>query len=502
MCAVKIGWAKRDISTTEPVNINGQMYLRISRGIHDPIMVTALVLDGGEGQDAAIFVSCDVTSIVLDALHAVQEKVPQRNPEIPWKNIVLNATHTHSSSATFNTAEKSPDGRDIYPGAKYREFYTDQITDAICEAWENRKEGGIAYGYGYAVVGHSRRVIYSVDQGAANPLSAAPNGFGVMYGATAKPEFSHYEAGADHFLNVMFTTDLTGKLTGMVVNVPCPSQISEHFTQLSADYWNEVREGVAAEFGPDVYVLTQCAAAGDLSPRTLHYKKAQARRMEMKYDLPYDPKGAMSQYNKVMGERKDIAERILSAVKEVWSWAKKDIQTTPVVRHSVEDVYLSRRMITDAEKQWCEDNIKQMESLVPDPATCTPEEYRVARSRFESYRNRNMGAIRRYDEQVKKPKIDYTIHVTQVGEIAFATNPFELYMDFMHRIQARSPFIQTFITQLAGDGGGGYLPTTRGEFNKGYSASIFCNQVGAEGGQELVEYTLAKLNELKGKDEV
>ena len=32
--------------------------------------------------------------------------------------------------------------------------------------------------------------------------------------------------------------------------------------------------------------------------------------------------------------------------------------------------------------------------------------------------------------------------------------------------------------------------------------SIFCNQVGAEGGQELVEYTLAKLNELKEKDEV
>ena len=222
--------------------------------------------------------------------------------------------------------------------------------------------------------------------------------------------------------------------------------------------------------------------------------------MEMKYGLPYDPKGSMAQYNKVMGERKDIAERILAGVKDVWSWAKKDIQTDVVVRHSVEDVYLTRRMITDEEKQWCEDNIRQMEALVPDPANATPEEYRVAKSRFESYRNRNMGAIRRREEQVEKPKIDYTIHVTQIGEIAFASNPFELYMDFMHRIQARSPFIQTFITQLAGDGGGGYLPTARGVFNKGYSASIFCNQVGPEGGQELVEYTLAKLNELKEKD--
>jgi hypothetical protein len=142
-----------------------------------------------------------------------------------------------------------------------------------------------------------------------------------------------------------------------------------------------------------------------------------------------------------------------------------------------------------------------MESLVPDPATCTPEEYRVARSRFESYRNRNMGAIRRYNEQAEKPKIDYTIHVTQIGEIGFASNPFELFMDFMHRIQARSPFIQTFITQLAGDGCACYVPTVRGEANKGYSASIFCNSIGSEGGNVLVEYTLAKLNELKAMDE-
>ena len=214
MCAVKIGWAKRDISTTEPVNINGQMYLRLSEGIHDPIMVTALCVDGGEGQDAMFFVSCDVTGIVMPVVHAVREKM-EKYPHIPGKNIVLNATHTHSSSATFDTAEKSPDGRDIYPGAKYREFFTDMIVEAVCEAWETRKEGGIAYGYGYAVVGHSRRTIYSVDQGKANPLSAAPNGFGTMYGNTNKPDFSHYEAGADHFLNVMFTTDLAGKLTGM-----------------------------------------------------------------------------------------------------------------------------------------------------------------------------------------------------------------------------------------------------------------------------------------------
>ena len=502
MCAIKIGWAKRDISTNEPVNINGQMYLRISEGIHDPITVTALVLDGNDPQQAAIFVSCDVTSICETVVEMVQEKVAAANPEIPVKNIVLNATHTHSSSATVPTVPKSPDGKDIYPGERYRAFFTDRICEAVCEAWQTRAEGGIAYGYGYAVVGHSRRVVYSEDQGLANPTAAAPDGFGKMYGNTRKPAFSHYEAGADHTLNVMFTVDRSKKLTGMIINVPCPSQISEHFTKLSADYWNEVREAVAAEFGADVFVLPQCAAAGDLAPRILHYKEAQARRMGLKYGLHYDPAAVQrnnpDSYNKVMAERKDIAERILLGVKDIYSWAMADIQTDVPVRHVAASVPLTRRRITEEDKAWCESNLKAMESLIPDPAESTPEEYRIAMSRFKSVQNRNQKALERYEDLKITPTNRYNIHITQVGPIAFASNPFELYQDYMHRIQARSPFIQTFITQLA-DASGQYLPSSRGAANKGYSASIFCNQVGPEGGQELVEYTLRVLQELSDK---
>lgn len=500
MQAIKIGWAREDISTTKPVNINGQMYLRISEGIHDPITVTALVLEGSDPREAAIFVSCDVTAITLPVQELVQQKVAAADPSIPVDNILLNATHTHSSSAIFPTAPKSPDGKDIYPGEQYREFFTDKICLAVCRAWQTRQEGGIAYGYGYAVVGHSRRVIYSEDQGLANPAAVAPDGFGKMYGNTNKSAFSHYEAGADHTLNVMFTVDTAKKLTGMIINVPCPSQISEHFTKLSADYWNEVREAVAKEFGPDVYVLAQCAAAGDLAPRTLHYKDAQARRMGLKYGLHYDPANAKmntpDNYKKVMAERKDIAERIMLGIKDIHSWAMADIQTDIPVHHTVSSLPLTRRIITDEDKAWCEENLKAMESLIPDPATATPEEYRIAMSRFQAVQNRNKRALTHYEELKTDPTSRYDIHITQVGDIAFASSPFELYQDFMHRIQARSPFIQTFITQLAGPSGG-YLPTYRGVANKGYSASIFCNQVGPEGGQELVEYTLQQLCKLK-----
>ena len=60
MDTVKIGWGTRTLSLDEPLSLFGQMYLRISERIHDPLMTTALCVDGGEGQDAVIFLSCDV----------------------------------------------------------------------------------------------------------------------------------------------------------------------------------------------------------------------------------------------------------------------------------------------------------------------------------------------------------------------------------------------------------------------------------------------------------
>ena len=268
MSRVKIGWGKRELSINEPVVIPGQMYMRVSEGVHDPLYTTAMCVDGGEA--VAIFCTCDVVVLRGDVIPATKAKVAQLRPEIPVDMIIMGATHTHAGGCITPTADKSPDGQELYSGSKYADFFTTMCAEAICEAWDNRREGGMAYGYGYAVVAHSRRSCYDVDMSTVTDSSVAPNGHAIMYGNTADPHFTHYEAGADHFVNLMYTFDAENKLTGIVVNVPCPSQLSEHFTKLSADFWNEVRQAVAKEYGDNVYVLPQCAAAGDLSPRTLH----------------------------------------------------------------------------------------------------------------------------------------------------------------------------------------------------------------------------------------
>ena len=217
--------------------------------------------------------------------------------------------------------------------------------------------------------------------------------------------------------------------------------------------------------------------------------------MGLKYGLHYTPR-KITEYNRVMAERMDIAQRIIQGVTEVYAWARKDILWDFPVRYVCKSIPLARRLITEAEAQWCRENIAQMQAQIPEQESCTDEEYRKAYSRYTSVKNRNLRALNRYEAQQAEPYVDALVHLVQLGPIAFASNRFELYQSYMHRVQARSPFVQTFMIQLAGDGGVCYLPTEEAVRNKGYSASVFCNQVGPEGGQQLVEATLQTLNEL------
>ncbi len=488
-----IGWASRDITTTKPVNIPGQFHMRISEGVIDPVTVTALVIESGE--DCVIFLSADLVAIRSFLLDEVRAAVKQKNRQIPVEKILMNATHTHTAPSYYadNPEEEQPphDGIEVASSDEYRSFLVEQASSAVCEAYANRKPGGIAYGYGYAVVGHNRRVVYFDDvskrPGAVNNSTSGVSGHACMYGNTDDPQFSHYETGADHFVNLLFTFDAKKQLTGAIVNVPCPSQNSEGEYRISADYWHDVRNAIRAKYG-EIFILPQCAAAGDISPRILHYKKAQARRFRLKY----------GEIETEMAARRDIAERISQCFDEVYSWAKKEIYTSLPLQHVVETVELSKRLISDEEYAIAKKGLEELEKerFVTEGL---PKERLYHNSILVAKRNRYRRIIKRYQEQKEQPKLPMELHVVRIGDVAFASNRFELYMDYMHRIQARSPFMQTFVIQLAGQpgsDGGTYLCTARGEEGRGYSASMYCNLVSPKGGQELVDRTVEILKQI------
>jgi len=494
MNAVKIGWASRDISTDKPIGILGQMYLRISTGILDPVTLTALTIDNGS--DSVVFLSVDCIVIHSDLVKAIRNKVKTLDPSIPANKIIMNATHTHTSGDFYVGFSDFPGDVDVprMPGKEYFDFVVAQAADAIVEAWKNRRSGGVAWGYGYAVVGQQRRALFFEDSGKDKEVSgtakAARRGKAVMYGNTNSPKFGGYETGADPFVNLLYTFDENNKLTGTIINIPAPSQSSENRSKLSADYWNEVRIGLKKEYG-DIHILPQCAAAGDLSPRILHYKKAEARRFKLKYGL---------KESKDMAERKDIAERISSAFTETLAWAKKDIRTNLPIKHISETIDLPRMRIT---KEQYEAELRTLDILSKrEPQKDgTPLERLQADSGAAITRVIGGLIVDRYKTQDAEPNLPMELHVVKIGDIAFASNRFELFMDYMHMIQARSPFEQTFIIQLAGSEVGDnefitYLPTQRAVENGGYGAVHHSSCVGPEGGKKLVDETVKILNKL------
>ena len=126
----------------------------------------------------------------------------------------------------------------------------------------------------------------------------------------------------------------------------------------------------------------------------------------------------------------------------------------------------------------------------------TPEENLKANSRIMSGRGRYKRLIKKYEDNLLSTTAPMEAHIITLGPVAFASNQFELFQDFQHRIQARSPYIQTFIVQLAAQpevNNGTYLPTERALEGRGFGASIYDNLVTPEAGQILVEETVNAL---------
>ncbi len=439
---LKIGWAGRSITPDQPALLHGQMHVRVSQGVENPVTVTALALE--RDGEAAIVVSCDLCNI-LDALLAdVRARLQELQPAFDLSRLILCATHTHTSLVYADGIYNLPEGSGAMLPDACRKLIVDGVAAAASAAWENRAPGMVARGFGHAVVGHNRRVSYA-------------DGTTRMYGATNTPAFSHFEGYEDHGVHLLYLSDAEGALTGVVVTVACPSQETEHAMTISADFWHEVREGVARRFGAGVSVLPLCAPAGDQSPHLLVFDKVDAYMRE----------------RRGLTRRQEIARRIVDVMADVYPVVKDAAVADLPLAHRVEALELPGRVITQADYDYA---LAELQTVLDQDPNVSWAQRRL----------RTM--IDQYEAGGLKPPYTMELHVIRIGNVVIATNPFELYLDYGVRIQARSRAEQTVLVQLA-NGVGGYLPTAKA-VAKHYGGLAADNKVGPEGGQQLVDRTL------------
>jgi hypothetical protein len=468
---LKIGWAEADITPKGEVEIYGQYYPRKSKGIHSKLGATVMAMDSDNKQ--AVMISVDLTNFSADFLDELRENINGKVPELDVSKIIMNATHTHSAPGV------NP-GKSYWKASgeaeEYRALVIERISKAVGEAWNAKQTSGIINAFDFAPVGHCRRAVYTT-------------GIAEMYGDTSRDDFIGMEGNEDSTIELLFIFDEDRKPMGAIVNVACPSQIMESTYLISSDFMGEVRGLLKEKFGESFYTLCQISAAGCQSPRDL---------VRMKDDELWCERGV-----------KVIGKRIYDAVMRVYEKIDGKIDFKPYFAHSVTEIKLSKRLASYQEYIRALKELDSLEKIKPEKEAfeefCNnvkinegipgrPGPYDSKLHHFVLIKNAK-AVIDRYEEQQTEPYFPMELHVLRLGDIVFATSPFELYLDFGHQIKARSKANQTFIIQLA-CGRAAYLPTAKAEQLGGYGGLIVNGNVGSDGGKMLVDETVKEIEKL------
>jgi hypothetical protein len=252
-----------------------------------------------------------------------------------------------------------------------------------------------------------------------------------MYGKTDSPNFRGIESYEDHNVEVLYFWDAADTLIATAVNVPCPSQEIGGTSSIHADFWDPARRILREKHGADLHVLAWTGAGGDVTSRLAYGRAADERMRKLR--------GNISRLD-------DIARRIVTAWEEAFDGARHDIRDEVVLEHRVQDVELPYRQVTPAER---------------DAAAAQAAKFKDDPAQKWNYRW-NQRVVDRFESQQAGTQPPYVmeLHALRLGDVAIATNAFELYTDYGVQIKARSPAVQTFVIQLAGPGT--YLPTARG----------------------------------------
>jgi len=456
------GWAARDITPDRPAALQGQFHKRISTRVEAPLWATALALETRDGEravDQAVMVSCDLVGIHPGIAAGLRERLKDRIDGLDPRKIVLNATHTHTAPVVEGTWYEVTEEGVVKP-AEYKEFLVGRLAEAVEEAWRNRKPASVNWGLGYATVGFNRRMAYA-------------DGRAAMYGANSGPDFKSVEGYQDSAVETLFFWDGERKLTGVAVNVPCPSQVVENANYVSSDYWHDVRAVLRERYSKDLFVLSWCSAAGDQSPHPQIRRAADERMRKLRGNL---------------SETRSIALRIADAVDYAYGSVKEEVRTEVPLAHHVEELGLPARKVTEKEYQSAKS--------VRDRIAAKPRE-KWGKDEYARHQW-HQKVVDRFEKPEEHASLPMELHVLRLGDVAIATNPFELFLDYGIQMKTRSPAIQTFVIQLAA-GKGGYLPTEKAVAGGGYSAVVESGLVGPEGGRVLVERTLELIGGFWGK---
>ena len=430
---LRVGAAAVSISPPAGVPLAGYYYKRLSDGVLDDIYCKAVVLEH-DGTRAAIVV-LDLISLPRAVVEAAR-KLIEAQTGIPGANVLIGATHTHTSPVVSdNRVRGTLDGGDTDPALRYTAALPGLIARSVVEANMRlapaRGSAAIAREEG---VSFNRRFWMRDGSVSWNPPKLDKNIIRAAGPIDPEIGFLYFETPEEKPIATIVNFALHADTVGG--------------TKVSADYAGQLSKLLGEYKGKEMLTLFALGACGNINHRDVFWRDRQ----------------------KGVNEAFRIATVLAGAINRSWDDLKP--MDRGVIQVRSEMVNLPLAPITEADVT----QAKQVLQRVNDPQTKFMEQVKT---------------FQVLDVQARQGQpFEVEVQVITIGrDVAFVSLPGEAFVELGISIKKASPFPYTMIVELA-NGSIGYIPDKPAYSEGNYEVvSARC----AAGSGELLVTAAAKL---------
>lgn len=405
---MRAGVARIDVTPTEGIWMEGMLRAHRSEGVHDPIFAKALVLSNDDRLDqACAIVAVDVCKMPDDLTDGVRGAV-ERELGIPAAHTIIAAKHIHSGPETDGEGE---------PEVRYTHVLIEKLFEVVQEAASNLQPGKAGCASGREnTISQYRRLLADDGHVVMNwepwPLEQLVAVLGVP----------------DPEVGVLKVEDLSGQTLCILFNhAGHPNVLSGDNYLISAEYPGHAERLLEEEFGGIAMFVNGAQGTMDidgLGPRDW----AEMERLGAK-----------------------LAAEVAAVVRGI------EPQEEVTVRCANLKHGLPARKVSDEQLAWAEAIIEQSGGTVQPLPDGVGDDFKAL-------------LLERLYEVQDQPIPAEHICIT-VDDTAFFSFPGELFTEIGLKIKAASPFVRTYIIDLA-NGSVGYVPTRKAIGEGGYSVDV------------------------------
>ncbi len=417
--------------------------------VHDELHARCLVLD--DGATKLVFIIADNIGLKRDLIDKAKRLI-QEETSIPRSNVLISATHTHSSVSAGGKEKKRQEVDNAQEFDWYQEFLIRRFADAARIAVNNLEPAQIGWGSG-SVPQHVFVRRWIMKEPVLNPFGGYDKGAGNPGKDPNLPEPASQPDPEVSFISVQSTD---GKPIALLANYSLHyvggtprNDISANYFAMFADRIQELLKADRQE--PPFVGIMSNGTSGDVN-NVNH--GAPALRKE-----PYEQ-------IKLVAE--DVAREVFRAHSAV------DFHDWVPLKAAEEELTLQVRKASP-------EMLANAREVIARPETVKPKHpLEVA------YANRILNL-----EETWPDNIDIVLQVFRIGGLGVAAIPFEVFAETGLEIKAKSPFQASFTIELA-NGSYGYLPTPEQHELGGYETWYSTNKVEVEASRKIVA-TLLRL---------